>query len=143
MNGPAYIEEGPQDWDEEGIEEQQVNAIPVHVVATDSERVAPQYASCMTYPIPQAGTANGTLPCYTQILPRRQNRYKAKFQVVLDSGATAVIVNSNEAPLTNPTPQGGTFTILPEWESEQPLYAVAIGGTATISVIDETYGQQQ
>ena len=148
-----YISDDSDDWDEEALEEQQVNAVPVHVIKTDTEIVAPQYANLMTWGIPQFGVAQGSQPTYVQILQKRQNRYKAKFFVSLGS-ATAIALATDPAKLTGVTSAPGVgqsvFLVtlgggsIPDYDSERPLYAVAIGGAnATISVLDETYGQQQ
>jgi hypothetical protein len=60
------------------------------------------------------------------------------------TGST-IVFNSKLDPLTNPTPTGFNISStgpLPDWESQQPLYAIAIGGTAVVSVIDESYGER-
>jgi hypothetical protein len=71
-----------------------------------SIRRAPDYGSCMTWPIAQVG--QGAPP--TQILTRRIMRYKAKLIIVTMGGATSIIFGSKQDPLTNPVPQGFTVS---------------------------------
>jgi len=95
----------------------------------------------MTWVAGQSGTGQPA-----QLLTRRIRRRKAKILVCVMGGATSIVFNSKLDPLTNPLPQGFTVTtptslpfLLPEWENQQPLYAIGVGGTPTISVIDEAY----
>lgn len=147
-DGYEYVEDGVEDFDEDANPDLQVNAVPVHVTATDSERVAPQFANLMTWTISQLGAAQGSQPTYTQILQKRQGRYKAKFSVALGT-ATAIWVNTDPSKLMGgASPTGFLVTAsgnsIPDYDAERELYAVAIGGAnATISVMDESYGQQQ
>lgn len=143
-----YMEEGEQDFDEEANVDQQVNAVAVRVVATDSERVAPQFANFITWAIAEMGASQGSQPTYTQILQKRQGRYKAKFYVVLGN-ATAIYLNTDPSKLIGSGQPNGFLVAtggnpIPDYDAERPLYAVAVGGAnATISVMDESYGQQQ
>jgi hypothetical protein len=63
-------------------------------------------------------------------------------------GATAAVFHNRTDPLSNPNiaPQIGVQVFaVPysfDWESEQPLYGVGIGGLVTVSVIDETYAER-
>jgi hypothetical protein len=147
-DGYEYIEDGPQVLDEDANPDQQVNAVPVHVTATDSERVAPQFANLNTFTIAQLGASQGSQPTYTPILQKRQGRYKAKFSVALGT-ATAIWLNTDPSKLMGgSSPTGFLVTTsgnsIPDYDSERELYAVAVGGAnATISVMDESYGQQQ
>lgn len=57
-------------------------------------------------------------------------------------GASSVVFNSRLDALT--IPQGLTYSAvgnLPDWESQQPLYAIAVGGSVTIAVLDESYAE--
>jgi hypothetical protein len=121
-------------------------AEPLSVVNV-TQRNAPEYGACMTWPVGQAGTA----PQATQVLQRRIKRFKAKLSVTAVSGATAIVINSKADALNgNPgNPQGATYFVaaganfnLPDWESQQPLYAIAIGGTLNLTVIDEAYAER-
>lgn len=112
-------------------------AVPVVEI---SERAAPEYGACMTWVIPAAGVGQPV-----QILTRRRKRSKAKLLLVQLTGATAVVVNAVIDRVQGTSPQG--FTIMavgpfPDWESQQPLYAIAIGGTALISLWDESYSER-
>jgi hypothetical protein len=61
-------------------------------------------------------------------------------------GAATILFNSKQDPLTGPNPQGAMFQNVGQralqWENQQPLYAIALGGTATINVIDEAYAER-
>lgn len=147
-----------QDWVEQGrdYEEHGVNAadwsepqpIPVKVARDENEQISPEFANCMTWPV----TTFANTPIKpTQICPHRYHRYKAKLWCIPGTGATGVILNSKPDALMQPNPQGATFTFpaspvpfaLPEYDAQRPLYAMAIGGPVTISVIDEAYGTVQ
>jgi hypothetical protein len=147
-DGYEYLEDQYDTDDEEANYDQQVNAVAVKVVATNSERVAPQFANLQTWTIQQLGVAQGSQPPYTQILQKRQGRYKAKFSVALGT-ATAIWLATDPNKLTGTAvPTGFLITAsgnsIPDYDSERPLYAIAVGGAnATISVMDESYGQQQ
>lgn len=137
-----------QEFDDESnaVPEPIVSTVDVRVIDTLTQRVAPQYAGCMTYPIAQNGAAGPTgMQQVTQLLQRRVHRYKAQFQITLGA-ATSIVFNSKPDPLTATPPQGfsvGVGQTLPEWESQQPLYATAIGGAnASVAVMDQAYGEQ-
>lgn len=59
--------------------------------------------------------------------------------------ATSAVFHNRPDPLTNPNlPSGVGIQVLTtpfnfDWESQQPLYGVGVGGLVTVSVIDETY----
>lgn len=131
----GYVEDEPQTYEPEVYAGQ---AIPVIV---ESENAAPEYGACMTWTIPQAGTGQPI-----QILTRRLRRFKAKLLVTTLTGATSVVFNAVIDRVQGATPQGFTITavgFLPDWESQQPLYAIAIGGTASISILDESYADRE
>jgi len=134
-SGEGYIEDEPQVYEGAAYA-----AEPIRVVEV-SQRAAPEYGACMTWPIPQ--TTAGTP---VQILTRRLRRHKAKLTITALGGATSVVFNSVIDRLQGATPQGFTAIVvgnLPDWESQQPLYAIAIGGgPASISVLDETYAER-
>jgi hypothetical protein len=129
----------PEDYQEDEAERYQGaqwQAQPLTAVKP-TERHAPEYGACMTWNIPQVGVGQPV-----QILQRQPQRYKAKMVLIALTGATSVVINSKLDPVQGATPQGVTLLAagpLPDWESQQPLYAIAVGGTATISVWDETY----
>jgi hypothetical protein len=133
-----YVEDAIQDWQdtESSI---RYTGPPIPVVNL-SRREAPEFGSTMTWSVPQSGIGQPV-----QILTRRIRRYKAKILVAALGGATSVMFNSNLDRLSLGVMQGFTVIIvglIPDWESQQPLYAVAIGGgPATISVIDESYAE--
>jgi hypothetical protein len=60
-------------------------------------------------------------------------------------GNGSVIVNSKLDPLQGASPQGATYSNLGQfltWESQQPVYAIATGGIAVVSVLDEAYAER-
>lgn len=110
-------------------------------VFNSEERLAPEYGSCMTWQLPVQGT-NGAIP----VLNRRLRRHKAKWFINFP-GAGTVILNSN----IDHTNQGVGYTVTvaaagifvgPDWESQQPLYALATITGVTFSVIDESYSER-
>lgn len=119
--------------------------IPVRIMSSETQREAPEFCGWGTVTIGQAGTVTNPPYC-TSILNRRIRRFKAKFgPVAFGTGCTAVIFNNKPDPLTNPTnPSGWIMTAtgqtLPDYDAEQPLYAIALGGVATMSYFDESYG---
>lgn len=62
------------------------------------------------------------------------------------AGTGTVVVNSKIDPLQGANPQGATYaaagTQFLEWDTQQPLYAIAIGGAAVISSVDEAFGER-
>lgn len=131
----GYIEDSDQDYegDEWASEPVQVKEI--------SERAAPEYCGCMTWVIPQ-----NTIGQPVQILQRRLRRHKGKLMLTALGGATSVVFNSKLDPLQGLSPQGAAVLVigpLPDWESQQPLYAIAVGGgPATVAVWDEAYAER-
>jgi len=118
----------------------EVEPVPVHDI---SERRTPEQVSCMTWNIPQAGIGQPV-----QILQRRRLRYKAKITLVSMGGATSVVFSPKLDTVQGSSPQGCTYSpgagiqdsFLPDWESQKPCYAIAIGGgPAIVSVQDEAY----
>jgi len=144
----GFPEEGPQGYLTPREDAwQEITGIPVRIVSTETERDSPEFGSWMTFTIGQAGLVSASPYC-TQLLQRRYRRYKAKFgPCVFGTGTTSVVVNSKPDPLTIPVPQGwiisATNLVLPDYDAEQPLYAIAIGGIATIPVLDESYGYKR
>jgi hypothetical protein len=144
----------PGDWAEDEPQAELVptldewegsTGIPVRVMADETQRNSPEFCAWSNVTIGQAGTVSNPPYC-TAILQRRIRRFKAKFSpVVFGTGTTAVVFNNRPDPLTNPTnPQGWIMVAsgqtLPDYDAEQPLYAIAIGGVATVSYFDESYG---
>lgn len=146
----------PADWTQEEYPDQNTLAdihgmqatghvvTPVHVLYDESERLSPEFCSCMTWSIPVFG-ATGVIP--VQLLQRRYKRYKAKF-VVNFTAAGFIVVNTKMEPLTLTSPQGFNVvataagnTPLPEYDAMQPMWAVASVAGVTISVWDESYGE--
>jgi hypothetical protein len=142
-------------WEEEtGTRYDPEPGVPVRLIESP-ERNAPEFTGWLTVTIQQAGTITASPYC-VQLLNRRYRRFKAKFgQLVFPAGTTAVIFSNKPDPLTLAVPMG--FTVvnpsgaaaaiqnpgLPDYDGEQALYAVAIGGIATLSLFDEQYGEKK
>lgn len=132
--GVGYEEDEPQEYEGAAHLEQ-----PIPVVAL-TENFAAEYGACMTWPVPQAGVGQPV-----QVLTRRTRRAQAKVTITAVAGATSVVFNSKIDSLSGATPQGAIYLTagrLPDWENQQPLYAIAIGGTATVVIQDETYAER-
>jgi hypothetical protein len=127
-----YIEDAPQEYEGAATP---MDPIPV---VDMSERRTPELASTNTWTIPVAGTGQPV-----QILTRTERRFKAKLFITALGGATAVVFNPVIDRVQGASPQGASYLAvgsLPDWESVQPLYAIAVGGTgATVAVQDERY----
>jgi hypothetical protein len=122
--------------------------IPVKITRTQDQRMAAETSAHTTWSIPQAGTALAIMIC-----PHLYKRYKAQLQVCIPEagGATAIVLNSKPDMLNNSNPQGSfwyppsvntegnTIFDLPPYEAMQRLYAIAVGGVATISVMDQSF----
>jgi hypothetical protein len=117
---------------------QPIEAVPVVDV---SERRTPETVSCMTWLVPQVGVGQPV-----QILQRRIHRFKAKITIASWGTATSIVFNSRLDPVQGASPQGATYAgttmqFLPDWESQKPCYAIAIGGgPVQVTVQDEAYG---
>jgi hypothetical protein len=128
-----YIEDQPQVYEGNAWEGQ---PIPVHDV---SERRTPDLVSTMTWQIPTAGTGQPV-----QILQRTTKRFKAKI-TVNSLTAGGIVFSQLIDRVQGSSPQGATYSptvfpcFLPDWESVQPLYAICLTGTATVSVQDERF----
>lgn len=125
-----------------GVAQQNLNASPVQVV------ISPNGATITAVTINGvvAGTAAGTyiVPgfgsiaiSYTVAIPTWT------WQVI---GTGTVIVNSKLDPLQGANPQGATYaaagTQCLEWDTQQPLYAIGIGGGAVVTSVDEAFGER-
>jgi hypothetical protein len=134
--GEIYEEQVTQEWEPA--------VVPVRVMHDETIRVPPEFASCMTWTLPVIGAGSPV-----QILQRRMQRYKAKFLLNFP-GAGTVYINTKFEPVSNPSPQGFNVTlaaagnmVIPEYESMQPVYAIASITGITLAVLDESYGQVQ
>lgn len=117
---------------------------PVHVwidgTSQVTHRQSPDFASFMTWPIPQVGIGTPLL-----FAPRKPQRYKAKHVLTFPAAGT-IWINSKSDPLSLPTPQGFTYTVaaagnfsIPDYDAQQPLYAIASIAGVTISQFDESF----
>jgi hypothetical protein len=127
----GFIEDEPQDYTGE------LHTWPAEAPSSGQHRAPPEFGSCMTWVIPQVGQGQPV-----QILQRQPQRFKAKWIVAGPAGNVGVVLNSKLDPLQGASPQGITITVQgsqPDWESQQPLYAIATTAGVTISIWDETY----
>jgi hypothetical protein len=146
MSLPGQFPQDPGEQYEEAVtEEWEPAVVPVRVMHDETIRVPPEFASCMTWTIPQMGVGQPA-----QILQRMYHRYKTKFLAVFP-GAGTLYLNTKFDPLSNPaSPQGFSVTAsaagivpVPEYESMQGMWAIGSIAGITLSVMDESYGQVQ
>jgi hypothetical protein len=85
---------------------------------------------------------------YVYNIPAGQSQLVVSFPTPLQAnGAPQLAWSSTAAAVGNANLNGqlgttlGVPFFLPEYDSMQPLFATAIGGTAQISVLDESYGE--
>jgi hypothetical protein len=147
----GWLEEGNYDADQNPVSNDNDYVAPpvrVHIVKTESENVSPQLCIHSTVPIPQAGVAiaGSTQPNVARVLTHNYHRYKAKMQIMPGAGCTGIVTSYKMDSLTNPNPSGATFFCtaatpfyLPDYDSQRPMFMVALGGPATVSVWDEAY----
>ena len=135
MTDSEYIEDAPQEYlgASEPLE-------PIAIVDV-SERHPPELCSTNTWTIP--ATTAGTP---VQILQRTKKRFKAKITITVAGGATSLVFNPIIDRLQGTSPQGMSFPTtvtpynIPDWERQQPLYVIAVGGgPAQVTVQDERY----
>ena len=147
MTVPDYWAERDFDGDVEEVETAMTRQlapeiVPVRVIHSEEERVSPEFAGMMIWPVPQS-------PGYVQVATRCRTRYKLKWWINFP-GAGTVTINTKIDPLTNPGPQGAQIAAtaagvvpLPEYDAQQPVYVTASITGVTISTIDERYGAVQ
>jgi len=136
-SAPAYYEEAQEQFE--------TAVVPVKIVYTENENLAPSYATYMTWQLPVIGQ---NVP--VQVLQKRIKRYRARFLLNFP-GAGSVYINSKFEPLSGANPQGFTVTVsgatqnfpLPEMAAMTPLYAIASIAGVFLSVQDEAYGTVQ
>lgn len=130
MGGEADVYEEGDVW--------QGQPIPVVMM---QENAAPEFGSCMTWVVPVQGVGQPL-----QIAQRRVKRSECKIQFNFTQPGT-IIVNSKLEGVANgqgyvfTTPVAGLFT-MPDWESQQPIYAIASVTGITALVLDESYGDR-
>lgn len=105
-----------------------------------------------------SGSAIGGLPSNLLIQPGWTVRIFATSIDVADqissivmtfNGQGTAVFHNQSSPLAAPTLLPGvgiqinSAPFLFEWESQQPLYGVALGGNITVSVIDESYADRE
>ena len=141
-----FVESGETEAYSSDAREQYIpSVVPVRVMFDESKTVSPEFCGMYTWPITQIGQGPPT-----QFLQRRYMRFKAKFTINFP-GAGVLYLNTKIEPLTLATPVGytinvaalGNFTLLPDYDAQQPMYGIASIAGVTISVMDESYGQVQ
>lgn len=146
----AYYDqnEAPDQWAE-------LQPVPVEIRRTETENVAPESTSWMFYNIPLAPAVGGTGTLQpAQICTHKYHRYKAK--MVWTVPANCIIYLDRVADRLMSGALGTTFQIqvgatavttstqlLPDYDGQQALYAVASVAGATCSVMDESFKQVQ
>lgn len=125
-----------------GVAQQNTSAFPVQVVISPNGATI----SAVTVNGVIVGTAAGTynVPAFGSIAVSYTVATPTWVWQTIGSGS--IVINSKLDPLQGASPQGATYSVLNtqflEWDSQQPIYAIAIGGIATISVVDEAYADR-
>lgn len=130
-----------QDQDPEGEWRQEQ---PILVESVQSQRVAPESTSWNHYNIPVIGS---TLQP-AQICTHKYHRYKAKFTGFIPANVNVYFDRVPDRLMSGALGatfrvNGGTgglaYNIIPDYDGQQPLYAIADGAGAFIDVMDESY----
>lgn len=142
-----------QDWEESDEYQDQeassyrenVNVRPVKVEFEQTQNVAPESTAWMAWAIAVIGV--GLQP--TQICSHKYHRYKAKFLWTIP--ANTIVYLDRVADRLMSGALGTTFNIatgaaaiqssviLPDYDGQQPLYAIANGPGVFVSVMDESF----
>ena len=112
--------------------------VPVRIVFSETQNLAAQFASCMTWQISNAQPI--------QILPRRLHRLEAMIWFPGGFVGQTLFFNTKLDPLTLTNPQGLQVAsqMIITFKSQQPLYAVASTvGPTPVCVLDQSFGQAQ
>jgi hypothetical protein len=108
---------------------------PLHVkvVDTQAQNVAAEFTAWSTqFPVVAGGGVA------TQLCPHRYHRLKAKFNWYIPPGITVWIANKPD-PLSSPTPANSQYQLTstngdqPDYDGQQPMYAVYTGTVTTPS----------
>jgi hypothetical protein len=128
--------------------------VPVEVVAQGpgiGASYAAEFEACNTFTLQQLGAL--TMVPLVPILNRRETRDKAYIFVVAAGGASAIIFATDGSRLSGlvgtTLPPQGSFGAIPvpavsavEWNSQQPCYALGVGGTPIVSTFDATFAHE-
>jgi hypothetical protein len=122
------------------VAQQNTNQFPVQVVLSGFTATAVFVNGI------QVGTGNGTytVPANGSISVTYSVAGTWAWTALTTTTGT-IMLNSKLDPLQGASPQGFTVAVtgsLPDWETQQPLYAIGIGGTGAISVWDEAYAER-
>jgi hypothetical protein len=148
----------PQNWEDSYYDQEEapdawaeLQPVPVEIKRTEIEQVAPESTSWMFYNIPLAPALAGTGALQpVQICTHKYHRHKAKFLwtipancvIYLDRVQDRLMANALGTTfqiITGATAITSSAVILPEYDGQQALYAVATVAGATVSVMDESY----
>lgn len=122
-----------------------VPPVDVRIVKTPEEltELAVEFGAWNTWTVPQIGQNTGTL---APILSRRPTRDEAKIFIPPQTGGVTGVVLAHRADYVSnaANPQGAIFTppasgsspIQITYKAQQPVYAVGIGGAATVLTLD-------
>jgi hypothetical protein len=146
MTVPFDFEESASEQDQTAEYASEMEPIPVRVKFDENQKVSPQFTSWMTYPIAQSGVNQAT-----QICTHRYHRYKAKFIVNFPGAGTLYIARIPDYLNTGAIGNAFAITVaaattgnlLPDYDGEQAVYAIASIAGVSISVMDESYGTVQ
>jgi hypothetical protein len=117
----------------------------IHVNAFQGATQSNSSSGQTTWPLPQNFLL---LPGYSLTLSGEivsSGDQWGQIQIGIIQQTVSALFHNNPNPLANPNPPVGigiqvlTAPFEFDWESQQPLWGVGIGGLVTVSVIDETY----
>jgi hypothetical protein len=143
---PYDFEDSSEEQDQTAEYGSKMSPVPVRIMFDENQQVSPQFCSWMTFPIGQTGVSPAT-----QICTHRYHRYKAKFIVNFPGAGTLYIARVPDYLNTGATGNAFALTVaaaitgnlLPDYDGEQPVYAIASIAGVSISVMDESYGTVQ
>lgn len=146
-----------QDWEEADEYQEQdpssyrenQNVRPVKVEFAETQNVAPESTAWMTWQVAVLGV--NTQP--SQICTHKYHRHKAKFLWTIPANTTVYIdrvpdrLTSNALATTFTITTGATglqsASVLPEYDGQQAVYAIANNPGVSVSVMDESYKKVQ
>jgi hypothetical protein len=123
-----------------------IEPVDVRIVKSPEEltSLAVEFGAWSNFTVPQIGTNTGTLP---PILSRRPTRDEAYIFIPPQTGGATSVVLAHRADYVSnasnpqgaiiPVPGAGATAFQIKYKGQQPVYAVGVGGPATISTLDQ------
>jgi hypothetical protein len=156
------IEQGWEEASDEQVQEpegwSQKHPIQVEIANSQVQEVAPEATAWSNLAIPQVPVVAGTGASQpAQLCPHAYHRYKAKFLWFIPSTVTLPVTvylsknkdvlmggsTANVYQFTVTTAIANSFPLVPDYDGQQPLYAMASQPGTTVSVMDEIFKRVQ